>query len=101
MTCFRKNLQSRKVYRRREYLEASQWFFDTNGVGPFSLESVCEVLEIDPGYVRHSLAEWRRRTLAAAKLPKLARASSSGARSTPKRLRMRLGRGGVHDRASA
>jgi len=57
--CFQANLGARSREKRREFLEAEWWLFKANGVGPFSFESVCEVLGVHPDYVRRSLAQWR------------------------------------------
>src|SRR5581483_6129757 len=54
--CFAKNR-----YRKRSYREAEEWFFRSeNDHGIFSLESVCAILNIDPGYIRRSLLRYKQ-----------------------------------------
>lgn len=41
--------------------EAERWFASDDHSGPFAFVSICDVLEIDAGRVRHALAGWQRR----------------------------------------
>jgi hypothetical protein len=41
--------------------EVQEWVFGESGEGPFASQSVCEILEIAPQYLRRGLAEWLRR----------------------------------------
>jgi hypothetical protein len=44
---------------QRRFEDAETWLFDENGDGPFSFESICEELLIDPQYLRSGLIRWR------------------------------------------
>jgi len=64
--CFQANLDARSREKRREFHEAEWWLFEAKGVGPFSFENVCEVLEVHPDYLRRTLSQWLARRLAGA-----------------------------------
>lgn len=58
--CFQRNFEARDSSRRQEFREAQFWIFDDEGKGPFSFQSVCESLEIDPGGLRNWIVRWRQ-----------------------------------------
>lgn len=66
LRCFQANLTARGVARRRMFWEARQWIFAERGDGPFSFDTVCGVLEVDPGQLRRWLSDWREKTLSGA-----------------------------------
>jgi hypothetical protein len=44
---------------RRLYAETEQWFASTDTSWPFSFVRICQVLGLDPDYVRAGLRRWR------------------------------------------
>lgn len=71
--CFQK--QSLKNGRRPQRLarEAEDWLFRDEHRWPFSFVNICEVLGIDPEYVRRGLKRWREeRSLAPSEKPPVA-----------------------------
>jgi hypothetical protein len=62
---FERNLHARTISRRRIFLNAEQWFFSRKARDElFSLETVCEVLEVQPNRIRRAVSEWRKKALA-------------------------------------
>jgi hypothetical protein len=57
--CFQK--QALKSGRRAQRLarEAEEWLFKDDQRWPFSFLNVCNVLGIDPAYIRRGLKQWR------------------------------------------
>jgi hypothetical protein len=53
--CFQRNFEARSSDRRQKFREARVWIFDDKGNGPFSFQSVCDSLEIDPRSLRNSI----------------------------------------------
>jgi hypothetical protein len=53
--CYLRDCCAKNRHRKRSYREAEEWFFKGDGHGIFSLENVCGVLNLDPGYIRRSL----------------------------------------------
>jgi hypothetical protein len=58
--CFQK--QARKSGRRAQRLtrEAEEWLFKDDQQWPFSFLNICNVLGIDPGYIRRGLKQLRK-----------------------------------------
>jgi len=48
---------------QRLFAEAEEWLTSTDTTWPFAFESICDVLELDPDYVRGRLATWAERQL--------------------------------------
>lgn len=61
--------------RRRLFVEAEEWLCGGEGEGPFSFETVCETLGIEPAFLRKGLLEWRAQQLAGGAHRRLARRS--------------------------
>jgi hypothetical protein len=59
--CFQKGSHAKTGAKQRYLYEVQEWVFGENGAGPFAFQSVCEILEIAPQYLRKGLAEWLRR----------------------------------------
>lgn len=57
--CFQRTSEASHTTGRREFREVQRWIFDDRGHGPFSFQSVCESLEIDPGGLRSWLVRGR------------------------------------------
>jgi len=88
LRCFQNNADAKSGPRRRLFTEAEQWLCGESGDGPFSFETVCETLGIEPGFLRSGLREWRSQQLAGVSTRRLARRSPvvrSGKISAPTR----------------
>lgn len=59
--CFQKHLHARDTKRRQLYVDAEEWINCDDDHGPFSFTNVCELLGMDPEYVREGLVTWRDR----------------------------------------
>ncbi len=44
---------------QRMVIEADSWLYSNNRVHPFSFLSICEALDLDAGYLRNAVDEWR------------------------------------------
>ena len=88
LRCFQNNAEAKGVARKRLFAEAEQWLCGEVGDGPFSFETVCETLGIEPQFLRAGLKEWRAQQLAGISTRRLARRSPvvrSGKISAPTR----------------
>ena len=75
LRCFQNNADAHSGPRKRLFVEAEQWLCTDRGDGPFSFETVCETLGIEPQYLRSGLREWRDQQLAGNSTRRLARRS--------------------------
>jgi hypothetical protein len=75
LRCFQNNADALGGPRKRAFTEAEQWLCTDKGDGPFSFETVCETLGIEPQYLRAGLREWRNQQLAGVSARRLARRS--------------------------
>lgn len=64
VACYQKYLLARDSKGKTLFLEAELWVEQKSGDGVFSFDSVCEVLGLDPEYLRRGLREWKTRALA-------------------------------------
>jgi hypothetical protein len=88
LRCFQNNADARSGPRKRLFAEAEQWLCTDNSDGPFSFETVCDTLGIEPRFLRSGLREWRSQQLAGVSARRLARRSPvvrSGKISAPTR----------------
>lgn len=58
--CYLRDCFTKNRHRKRSFREAEEWFFKSDDYGVFSLENVCGILNIDPGYIRRSLKEFEQ-----------------------------------------
>jgi hypothetical protein len=63
LTCFQKHLAARKRKGKNLFREADEWIFGDDDDHLFSFENVCEVIGLDPPYVRQLLAQWKQAQL--------------------------------------
>ena len=56
---FQKYLLANGKRSQELFREAEHWFLETESASFFSFESVCEHLQLDPGYVRQGLIRWK------------------------------------------
>ena len=75
LRCFQNNADAKSGPRKRLFVDAEQWLCGEIGDGPFSFETVCETLGIEPGFLRKGLKEWRNQQLAGISTRRLARRS--------------------------
>jgi len=54
---------SRNRRRQRLFRETEEWIESTDKSWPFSFERVCEVLRLDPDYLRRGLRAWKARAV--------------------------------------
>jgi hypothetical protein len=60
--CYRKLAHVRNPAARRQFREAEEWLMGDGGTGGvFSFENICDVLGMDPEYVRRRLREAAQR----------------------------------------
>ncbi|HXW85497.1 MAG TPA: hypothetical protein VEJ86_13905 [Candidatus Binataceae bacterium] len=88
LRCFQNNATAKGGARKRLFAEAEHWLCGEGGEGPFSFETVCETLGIEPQFLRSGLREWRKQQLAGISTRRLARRSPvvrSGRISAPAR----------------
>ena len=75
LRCFQNNSSATNGSRKRLFVEAEQWLCDETGDGPFSFDTVCETLGIEPDFLRGGLRQWREQQLAGVSARRLARRS--------------------------
>jgi hypothetical protein len=61
---YRKQAGARDHRGRQMFQEAEVWIEDTDPTWLFSMENICDVLDLDSSYVRRGLHEWKRRAQA-------------------------------------
>jgi hypothetical protein len=62
--CFRMGSACGQGPRRRLFADSERWLFRAEGNGPFSLQNICDELEIDLCRLRRGVLHWRDRELA-------------------------------------
>lgn len=62
--CFQDNLRARDSKRKALHLEAERWILSEDRSWIFSFNNVCEMLGLNPAYVRAGLMRWKERQLA-------------------------------------
>ncbi|MGH7766251.1 MAG: hypothetical protein ACREQP_02250, partial [Candidatus Binatia bacterium] len=62
--CFQNGLISRNNKRKRGlYSEAEEWIMEETGDRLFSFNEICELLGLEPRYLRKRLVHWKEETL--------------------------------------
>jgi hypothetical protein len=62
--CYLRDCFTKNRHKKRSFREAEEWFFHSEDYGVFSLENVCGILNIDPGYIRRSLLQYQQQNSA-------------------------------------
>jgi transposase-like protein len=75
LRCYQNNSNAKSGPRKRLFTEAEKWLCGETGEGPFSFETVCETLGIEPSFLRGGLRQWREQQLAGVTVRRLARRS--------------------------
>jgi hypothetical protein len=61
--CYQKHLFARDGKARQLFSDAQEWIDSEDRSHYFSYENLCEILDVNPGFMRRGLHEWRRRQL--------------------------------------
>ena len=61
--CFQKYVFAVGPRERKTFCEAEAWILDRKAEWVFSFVNICEVLELDPDYVRRGLVDWKENQL--------------------------------------
>jgi len=61
--CFQKHAGARDHKARQLFLDAEEWICSEDRSWPFSFENVCDLLHINPEYLRRGLIAWKDRQL--------------------------------------
>ena len=56
---FQKYVQAKKPRGKQLFAEAEEWIMDQNRDWLFSFENICDVLELNPDYIRLGLLRWK------------------------------------------
>jgi hypothetical protein len=65
--CYQTHAGAEDPVSRRLFAEAEAWIRSTDSRHVCSFESVCEILDLDPAFVRRGLRKWRDRALGPAR----------------------------------
>lgn len=61
--CFQKHCDARDAKTRQLFEDAAEWVGSEDRTWPFSFLNICDVLNLDPAYVREGLEQHRERRL--------------------------------------
>ena len=61
--CFQKHIHARDDKARQLFVDAEEWISSEDRSWPFSFENVCDLLQINPQYLRRGLMAWKHRQL--------------------------------------
>jgi len=59
--CFQDNVLARNGRRKKLFEEAEEWILEEDNNWIFSFDNICEVLGLNPQYVRRGLVYWREK----------------------------------------
>jgi hypothetical protein len=68
INCFQVNVMAERGKAKKLFDETVDWFLDENDDWIFSFGSICEVLRLNPEYVRGGLLRWKEKKLARANI---------------------------------
>jgi hypothetical protein len=69
VNCFQEYVFGRSGFEKQQFQEVEEWFSEKDSKEHFSFENICEILQLDPDYLRQGLMSWKK-----AKLAKVTRA---------------------------
>jgi hypothetical protein len=75
--CFIRDCFAPNRHRKRSYREAEEWFFTGDDHGVFSLDNVCGILNLDPGYIRRTIRRYTEQNAPGVKVPIATRLAQS------------------------
>lgn len=58
--CYQKYVFARGGKGKKLFEETEQWILDRDADWLFSFENICEMLRLNPGYVRRGLLHWKK-----------------------------------------
>ena len=70
VSCFQKYSSARDKKGKQLFHEVEGWIMEEKDERLFSFANICESLEIDPGYLRRGLVQWKDKQISAFKLRK-------------------------------
>jgi hypothetical protein len=59
IACFQKYVLAQNEREMKIFQEAEQWILEKNSHWFFSFESICEILQLHPDYLRQGLIRWK------------------------------------------
>jgi len=62
--CYQKNLFAREGKARQLFADAEEWIDSGDRTHYFSYENLCEILDMNPEFVRRGLHKWREQQMA-------------------------------------
>ena len=74
---YRLHVSTKSKREHKLFLEAELWIMDRNDDWLFSFENLCEVLGLDPDFVRSGLARWKEQQVGPAVVRETARRQRS------------------------
>jgi hypothetical protein len=60
IACFQKYVLTQNQREMKVFEEAEQWILEKNSDWLFSFESICEILQLHPDYLRQGLMRWKK-----------------------------------------
>ncbi len=78
IACFQKYLFVRDSRGRTLFREAEEWIVEEGSDWLFSFDNICEVLALDPQYVRQGLLRWKQKRMAERPKAKIYRLTPRG-----------------------
>jgi hypothetical protein len=63
VACFQRYISPRNRRERILFNDTEDWIYDENSDYLFSFENVCEILKLNPKYVREGLSRWKKKDL--------------------------------------
>lgn len=63
INCFQENAAATTAKRKQLFAEAEEWILERDRDWLFSFENACEVLRLNPAYLRQGLLRWKSRKL--------------------------------------
>jgi hypothetical protein len=64
IACYQKYIFARDIKGKALFSEAEEWIEETAGGSVFAFASVCEMLGLNPDYIRRGMADWKKAALA-------------------------------------
>jgi len=58
--CYLRDCCAENRHKKSSFRDAEEWFFSADDYDVFSLENICGVLNINPGYIRKSLLSYQQ-----------------------------------------
>jgi hypothetical protein len=83
IACFQKYVRVRDARGKTLFRDAEEWILEEGSDWIFSFENICEVLGLDPKYLRQGLMRWKERMLSSGPKAKVYHLSSRGGKKYP------------------